>query len=372
MDVALLEGILDKARAECAISGVGLFNWNEPVLHPEIAELVRVVESRGIPCHLSSNLNKIKNMEDLMEANPSGFRISMSGFRQEVYEKTHRGGKVETVKENMIALARAKEKTGATTDIHVLFHRYKTNLGDEPDLREFTESLGFGFKPVWAFFMPLEKVLAHVDPSFTDVKCTSEDEALIASLALPLREALEIAKAKKDKACSLRDHQMTIDVSGNVQLCCAVFDLAKYSLGPFLDTPFQELQQKKCATKCAGRAFAMEFPTMPQKRRLSMTPLSLTIRTPSIIPCSSPRRGAKKRKPCWSVSDTPSASGWANRRPDNSNAREAQITASRAFRQCRIEAFKLRTVSMIAVHPQWAGASSPEPMGRRSLGRKQW
>jgi hypothetical protein len=296
MDVALLEGILDKARAECAISGVGLFNWNEPVLHPEIAELVRVVESRGIPCHLSSNLNKIKNMEDLMEANPSGFRISMSGFRQEVYEKTHRGGKVETVKENMIALARAKEKTGATTDIHVLFHRYKTNLGDEPDLREFTESLGFGFKPVWAFFMPLEKVLAHVDPSFTDVKCTSEDEALIASLALPLREALEIAKAKKDKACSLRDHQMTIDVSGNVQLCCAVFDLAKYSLGPFLDTPFQELQQKKMRHKMCGTCIRNGVPYYATKTPPEYDAAILDNTDPVYHPMLQSAPGGKKKK----------------------------------------------------------------------------
>jgi len=143
MELELLERILDKALSECSVGGVGLFNWNEPVLHPKIADLTRAVESRGIPCHLSSNLNKVKDLDALMAANPTGFRISMSGFRQEVYERTHRGGDVEVVKKNMIELARARDAAKATTEIHVLFHRYKTNLSDEQDLSGFAESLGF-------------------------------------------------------------------------------------------------------------------------------------------------------------------------------------------------------------------------------------
>ena len=105
MDQKLLEQILDKALSECSVGGVGLFNWNEPVLHPQIADRTKAVETRGVPCNLSSNLNKVKNLDALMATNPSGFRISMSGFRQEIYERTHRGGDVETVKQNMVEFA---------------------------------------------------------------------------------------------------------------------------------------------------------------------------------------------------------------------------------------------------------------------------
>jgi len=253
MELELLERILDKALSECSVGGVGLFNWNEPVLHPKIADLTRAVESRGIPCHLSSNLNKVKDLDALMAANPTGFRISMSGFRQEVYERTHRGGDVEVVKKNMIELARARDAAKATTEIHVLFHRYKTNLSDEQDLRGFAESLGFQFRPVWALFMPLEKILAREDSASVDVTCTAEDLELIGSLALPLDEALEIARSDKVKACALRDQQMTIDVRGNVQLCCAVFDLAEYSLDAFLDHSIAEFQKRKMRHKMCGK-----------------------------------------------------------------------------------------------------------------------
>jgi hypothetical protein len=43
MSPELLGQILDKAVGECRISAVGLYNWTEPLLHPRIADLVRVV-----------------------------------------------------------------------------------------------------------------------------------------------------------------------------------------------------------------------------------------------------------------------------------------------------------------------------------------
>ena len=49
----LLGRILDKAQSECEIQSVGLYNWTEPLLHPNLAELVRKVKSRNLSCALS-------------------------------------------------------------------------------------------------------------------------------------------------------------------------------------------------------------------------------------------------------------------------------------------------------------------------------
>ena len=245
MSLELLDEILNKASNECKVTGVGLFNWNEPLLHPEIAACVRLVQERGIKCHLSSNLNKVGDLDILMNENPASFRISMSGYRQEIYQKTHRGGNVEVVKQNMEALANAKRRTGATTDIHVLFHRYKSNLGDELMLRQYTEDLGFEFKPTWAMFMPLEKALGRDRPSQFGVACSEEDNELIDSLLLPLDDALAVSRSAKAKACPLRDSQITIDVTGRTQLCCAVFDLDRFSIGSYLETSLPDLQERK-------------------------------------------------------------------------------------------------------------------------------
>jgi MoaA/NifB/PqqE/SkfB family radical SAM enzyme len=79
MSTALLEAILDKAMAECAVAGVALFNWTEPLLHPAIHELIGVVRSRRIHCSISTNLNVLRDPDLLMGANPDWLRVSVSG-----------------------------------------------------------------------------------------------------------------------------------------------------------------------------------------------------------------------------------------------------------------------------------------------------
>jgi hypothetical protein len=253
MPPVLLTRIVDKAQTECEVIGLGLFNWTEPLLHPQLPELIRIVESRGIRCHLSSNLNQVRNLDAIMAENPFAFRISVSGFTQETYGYTHRGGRIERVKQHMIELADAKRRHRATTNVHVLYHRYKHNLADERPMREFTRSLGIGFEPVWAFMMPLEKVLAYVNDDPTEATLTEEDHRLIDNLALPLKEAVTVAERHREADCTLRDDQMTLDFQGNVQLCCATYDTRRYGLGPYLALPLAELQARKHAHDLCGR-----------------------------------------------------------------------------------------------------------------------
>jgi MoaA/NifB/PqqE/SkfB family radical SAM enzyme len=249
MEPELLRQIIDKAISECIVNGIGLFNWTEPLLHPKLPELVNIVQSYGIPCYLSSNLNILKNINEILQANPYSFRVSVSGFNQSIYETTHRGGNIERVKENMIALAEAKQKNNSTTKIHVSYHRYFGNLDDELLMKKFAESLDFEFQPAWAYMLPLEKVLAYTNNDPTEANLTQEDLRLIDRLALPLREAIAASETHKSMSCSMRDNQMILDFQGNVQLCCAVYDSSKYSLSPYLSTPIVTLQQTKNASK---------------------------------------------------------------------------------------------------------------------------
>jgi MoaA/NifB/PqqE/SkfB family radical SAM enzyme len=253
MDPQLLAAIIAKAKSECEVTGVGLFNWTEPILHPRLPELIRIVESNGIPCHLSSNLNQMRNIDAILAENPYAFRISASGFTQDVYGYTHRGGNIERVKAHMVELAEARRRQNATTQIHVLYHRYKHNLADERPMREFAESLGIGFEGVWAFMMPLEKILAYVNDDPTEATLTDEDHQLIGNLALPLKEAIASAEQHREAPCRLRDAQMTMDFEGNVQLCCGTYDTRRFALGRYLVHSLEELQAAKYAHDMCGR-----------------------------------------------------------------------------------------------------------------------
>ncbi len=252
MKPELLDKIARKAKAECGNVNISLFNWTEPFLHPKLAEMIRTVSAYDIPCSLSSNLNIVKDLEGVLAANPKDIRISLSGFTQERYGYTHKRGDIEVVKRNMAKLAEVKEKVGSSSRLSVAFHRYLGNHEEEEAMRNFAESHGFDFHPLWAYLMPLEKVLAFTGSEMTDVTLSDEDRDVIESFALPLDQALEASRKRRSHPCTLRDHQMAITVTGDVMLCCTAYDQAKYSLGSYVDMPLEEIQVLKYRQDACG------------------------------------------------------------------------------------------------------------------------
>jgi len=272
MEPELLARIVAKAASECLVTGISLFNWTEPLLHPRLPELIRIVQDAGIPCHISSNLNLLPEADAIMAANPASFKISVSGFTQEIYGFSHRGGDIERVKLHMAELAAAKKRCNATTRMFVSFHRYTSNLKEEPLMRHFAAGLGFDFEPAWALMFPLEKILACGDEDAQDFPLTEEDRQLIGHLALPLKEALANAQKYHSQPCSLRDSQISMDFRGNVMLCCGVFDAGKFSMGSYLDMPLDEIQRvrqshsmcERCMRKGAHVYLTYRIPEMDE------------------------------------------------------------------------------------------------------------
>jgi len=245
MDPGLLKQIVEKAGIECRKTQISLYNWAEPLLHPRLAQLVRIIQDAGIPCHLSSNLNILPDGDAIMAANPASLRISNSGFSQEIYGRTHRGGNIERVKNHMLELAEAKKRNQAATDISLYYHRYLHNLKDERLMQQFATGLGFYFHAVWALFFPLEKILAYAEEEINGFPLTEDDRALIRCLALPLGKALKAARKYRNRPCPLREDAISLDFQGNVTLCCGVFDARKYTLGNYLDLPLAEIQKRR-------------------------------------------------------------------------------------------------------------------------------
>jgi MoaA/NifB/PqqE/SkfB family radical SAM enzyme len=245
MEAQLLEQIIHKAKYECSVVGISLFSWAEPLLHPRICDLIQVVTSAGIPCHMSSNLNLLPQADAIMEENPASLKISLSGFTQDVYGRTHRGGNIELVKKHMSELAAAKKRANATTRIIVNYHRYLHNLEEEPLMRRFAADLGFDFEPAWALLLPVEKILAFSGNDKQPFPLTEEDRQLIDQLALPVTQSLEYSQASRSSECRLRDSQVSMDFQGNVLLCCGIFDARSFTIAHYLDKPLDEIQRAR-------------------------------------------------------------------------------------------------------------------------------
>lgn len=145
MDQDLFLRILDKIQRENPQATVCCYVNSEPMLHPHLPECVKAIKARGLRCEVATNLNIMRRVEDLLAAQPDMLTVSVSGFTQPVYEKSHRGGNIEVVKGNLQELARQYREGGYKFIFAVSYHRYKYNLHELETMRQFANALGMGF-----------------------------------------------------------------------------------------------------------------------------------------------------------------------------------------------------------------------------------
>ena len=225
------------------------YNWTEPLLHPRIVEYCRAAADAGFHVHLSSNLNHLKDAAALLTSGIKTFRISLSGFTQEVYAIGHRGGYIDKVKRNMRLLADAKRagnsRRGAR--VHVYFHKYRHNLHEIAPMEAFARELGFDFLADWAFLMPLEKLLAYADGMAGETERAFADEFILP----PVNQALAATQPFRARGCELIE-QLVLDHRGRALLCCATFDTKANVIGDYLELDWPEMQHRRYAHSMCG------------------------------------------------------------------------------------------------------------------------
>jgi MoaA/NifB/PqqE/SkfB family radical SAM enzyme len=159
MEMDMLEKVLDKMKAENPGAIVCPYGNGEPMLHPQLPECIAAIKKRGFRCECATNLNHVNRLEDFMSARPDFVIVSVSGFTQEVYEKSHRGGNIERWKENLHKLKDAHNRCGGPVNIAVSYHMYNDNLHEVEPMREFVSQFGFQFMVSWARTISLENTI---------------------------------------------------------------------------------------------------------------------------------------------------------------------------------------------------------------------
>lgn len=245
MDPQAFERILDKLETELAPHkpSISLFNWGEPLSHPHAADFVRRVKARGLACKLSSNLVRPRNLRDVVEARPDWLRISLSGFTQGVYGQSHRGGDVQRVKQNMVALRGHMDDLRSDLAVEVNYHLYRHNGGAErAAMQRFAQNLGFGFVPIWSIAGSPEKVVGWLEQGVPEADRPHVERLVHRpehSRAISLRNRHLLPPGE----CPLREATL-INADGSVDLCCASYAAAPVAAS-FLEVSREELRQRK-------------------------------------------------------------------------------------------------------------------------------
>ncbi len=93
----------------------------EPLLHPDIGEMVAYAEQHGIAVTLGTNGN-IDRMQDLIDAGTSKILFALDGTTEDVYQQYRVGGKLELALANLDKLTTARDHaSGKRTHIILQF-----------------------------------------------------------------------------------------------------------------------------------------------------------------------------------------------------------------------------------------------------------
>ncbi len=246
MPLTLFQSIIKKIKQEAVATApqIWLYNWGEPLLHPNLFEIIASAKGAGFTVHISTNLNSEHGISKLAKAEPDEIKISLSGFTEDTYALTHTRGKLTLLKANMYLLRHYLTKYRSSTRVWVGHHLYKTNIDQVEQVAAFCNELGFEHHPIQAFFQPLEK-LVKLAQGQRDIR----DEPLMQQLLVDPSDYIANIKANRsgNYDCELRFNQTVINHDGSVALCCSTYEQSNMLGVQFLDEPHGEIQRRKYA-----------------------------------------------------------------------------------------------------------------------------
>ncbi|MBI5920056.1 MAG: hypothetical protein HY847_00245 [Betaproteobacteria bacterium] len=260
MSLDTFKKVIDKIKTDAPlVTHVGLYNWGEPFLHPELHHIVDHLHRNDIAVAISSNLSFrfADRLDRVIKANPEYLKVSVSGYFSKAYNNTHTGGDVNLVKSNMYRLRYLIDRYSADTLVDVNYHLYKDNNGiNLTKMRELCTELGFVLSTVNALVMPLEKVLKHCEG-----RPDPDTVRLSENLLVSIDEGISAASMFKSSRCSFMDNQVNINFDLTVPICCTVAERQGNIVEEnFLASTPRSIEEKKAQASICMKCMAYGLP----------------------------------------------------------------------------------------------------------------
>ena len=120
-----------------------LYTWGEPLLNPEIGEILDICHDNKIKAIVSTNLSLPADRVAMMtQHNVDLLLVSISGFSEETYAKNHVGGDFSLVRRNLESL---KNHRNRIKDVVIKYLVFKYNREEIELAKSFCENNGFKF-----------------------------------------------------------------------------------------------------------------------------------------------------------------------------------------------------------------------------------
>ncbi len=123
---------------------VDFTGWGEPMLHPEIYQMVAMAAAQGCLTTMTSNgtIFNDRNTRALLEAGMNRLTVSVDGMRKESFEKIRLGADFDKVTANLRRLVALSHEIGGDFQLGIAFSIQEENVVDLPLISSWLESIG--------------------------------------------------------------------------------------------------------------------------------------------------------------------------------------------------------------------------------------
>jgi len=203
MDFELFKRIADEV-SEKGGKGIRLIGIGEPLLNPNIFEMIKYTKSKGLLAHMTTNgilLNKDK-MEKIFDSGLDSIIFSLQGTTKEEYTKMRNNRLYDKLEKTIKNLVKKRNKLNSKLHIQVT-----TTLLDE------TEEQKKEFYDKW------EKIVDRVDNWYTTLKNIAHVERV-----KPLLERERSEEHAGTGKCIEVRTKLTVFWNGDVSACCGDYN----------------------------------------------------------------------------------------------------------------------------------------------------
>lgn len=136
MDTGLYREIVEEVADHAVV--IGLVNWGESTLHPDLIQCIRQASGRGLNTYLSSNFSleyPDRFFDELIDSGLSILHLDLDGMSAETYEHYRRGASYERFRGNLTRFMKRNRDHKVKVELSLLAMRH--NEHEIPAFRDF-------------------------------------------------------------------------------------------------------------------------------------------------------------------------------------------------------------------------------------------
>lgn len=242
-----------KSMIDCGVKAIMFGGEGEPLLHKDIAEIVKYAKELGLDVALTTNgvlFNKQKALQILPYI--SWIKFSVDSGEVNTYAKLH-GTKKEDFKTVLDNISRSKflvklKKFDCTIGVQALL--LKENIKTIPDLAKILKYLKADYLVLKPFSEHEKRIGDIIElPTMEEIKNayakSKEFETEVYSIILRENAIKCSNKQKPYEKCYAQDFMGYIDSYGGVHSCINFIDNPNYTYGNINDDSFENIWKKK-------------------------------------------------------------------------------------------------------------------------------